>query len=197
LTVVIPTFNERDNIGPLVELLDTVLRDVNLGGIFVDYDSPDGTAERIREISRRDRRVRCLQRIGRRASRRPASKGPYGGRFSRGLCGAFPDRDSRFFWISWHHRRGRYESARCPASFANGSTARANSLCDLRPRHGRECRHRRLHLFQERDLVARRPCRRRRRIGLELRRLFSLHVVTKIRIGSEALSFSASRLELS
>jgi dolichol-phosphate mannosyltransferase len=34
--------------------------------IFVDDDSPDGTAERIREISRRDRRVRCLQRIGRR-----------------------------------------------------------------------------------------------------------------------------------
>jgi dolichol-phosphate mannosyltransferase len=44
--------------------------------IFVD-DSPDGTSERIREISRRDRRVRCLQWIGRRASRRPASKGPW------------------------------------------------------------------------------------------------------------------------
>ena len=42
--------------------------------IFVDYDSPDGTAERIREISRRDRRVRCLQRIGRRASPRNRSK---------------------------------------------------------------------------------------------------------------------------
>jgi dolichol-phosphate mannosyltransferase len=34
--------------------------------IFVDDDSPDGTADWIREISRRDRRVRCLQRIGRR-----------------------------------------------------------------------------------------------------------------------------------
>jgi hypothetical protein len=41
-------------------------------------------------------------------------------------------------------------------------------LCDLRPRRGRECRHRRLFLFQERGLVARRPCRHRRRIGLEL-----------------------------
>jgi dolichol-phosphate mannosyltransferase len=66
LTLVIPTLNERDNIGPLVDLLDEVLDTVNWEVIFVDDDSPDGTAERIREISRRDRRVRCLQRIGRR-----------------------------------------------------------------------------------------------------------------------------------
>ena len=66
LTVVIPTLNERDNIGPLVELLDAVLETVSWEVIFVDDDSPDGTAERIREISWRDRRVRCLQRLGRR-----------------------------------------------------------------------------------------------------------------------------------
>jgi dolichol-phosphate mannosyltransferase len=66
LTVVIPTLNERDNIGPLLELLDAALDTVSWEVIFVDDDSPDGTAERIREISRRDRRVRCLQRIGRR-----------------------------------------------------------------------------------------------------------------------------------
>ena len=66
LTVVIPTLNERANIGPLVELLDAVLETVSWEVIFVDDDSPDGTAERIREISRRDRRVRCLQRLGRR-----------------------------------------------------------------------------------------------------------------------------------
>jgi dolichol-phosphate mannosyltransferase len=66
LTLVIPTLNERDNIGPLVDLLDEVLDKVSWEVIFVDDDSPDGTAERVREISRRDRRVRCLQRIGRR-----------------------------------------------------------------------------------------------------------------------------------
>ena len=66
LTVVIPTLNERDNIGPLVELVDAVLDTVGWEVIFVDDDSPDGTADWIREISRRDRRVRCLQRIGRR-----------------------------------------------------------------------------------------------------------------------------------
>jgi dolichol-phosphate mannosyltransferase len=66
LTLVIPTLNERDNIEPLVDLLDAALDTVSWEVIFVDDDSPDGTAERIREIGRRDRRVRCLQRIGRR-----------------------------------------------------------------------------------------------------------------------------------
>jgi dolichol-phosphate mannosyltransferase len=66
LTVVIPTLNEKDNIGPLIESLDAVLDGVSWEVIFVDDDSPDSTAERIREISRHDRRVRCLQRIGRR-----------------------------------------------------------------------------------------------------------------------------------
>src|SRR5712671_4164099 len=66
LTLVIPTLNERDNIGSLVHLLDAVLEAVSWEVIFVDDDSSDGTAERIREIGRRDRRVRCLQRLGRR-----------------------------------------------------------------------------------------------------------------------------------
>ena len=66
LAVVIPTLNEKDNVVPLVELLDAVLDGVSWEVIFVDDDSPDATAKRIREISRRDRRVRCLQRIGRR-----------------------------------------------------------------------------------------------------------------------------------
>ena len=64
--MVIPTLNERYNIGPLVDLLDAVLDTVSWEVIFVDDDSPDGTSERIREIGRRDRRVRCLHRIGRR-----------------------------------------------------------------------------------------------------------------------------------
>ena len=41
MTVVIPTLNERDNIGPLVELLDAVLDTVSWEVIFVDDDSPD------------------------------------------------------------------------------------------------------------------------------------------------------------
>jgi dolichol-phosphate mannosyltransferase len=66
LTVVVPTFNERDNIGPLLERLSTVLAGIAWEAIFVDDDSPDGTAEAVRTIARRDARVRCLQRVGRR-----------------------------------------------------------------------------------------------------------------------------------
>ena len=38
LTLVIPTLNERDNIGPLVDLLDAVLEAVSWEVIFVDDD---------------------------------------------------------------------------------------------------------------------------------------------------------------
>jgi len=66
LTIVVPTFNERDNVEPLLELLTSVLEHVDWEVIFVDDDSSDGTAGRVREIASRDPRVRCLQRIGRR-----------------------------------------------------------------------------------------------------------------------------------
>jgi dolichol-phosphate mannosyltransferase len=66
LAVVVPTFNERDNVEPLLELLGSVLEDVDWEVIFVDDDSADGTAARVREIALHDPRVRCLQRIGRR-----------------------------------------------------------------------------------------------------------------------------------
>src|SRR6476646_10544752 len=34
--------------------------------VFVDDDSPDGTAERIRALGERDPRIRCIRRIGQR-----------------------------------------------------------------------------------------------------------------------------------
>src|SRR5204863_10138402 len=34
--------------------------------IFVDDDSPDGTSDEIKSIAVRDRRIRCIRRIGRR-----------------------------------------------------------------------------------------------------------------------------------
>jgi dolichol-phosphate mannosyltransferase len=66
LTIVIPTFNERGNIDPLLERLRRTLADIDWEVIFVDDDSNDGTTERLREIADRDARVRFLQRIGRR-----------------------------------------------------------------------------------------------------------------------------------
>ncbi len=66
LTVVVPTFNEAANVAAVVEAVDRALAGVDWELMFVDDDSPDGTAERVRAVAEADRRVRCLQRIGRR-----------------------------------------------------------------------------------------------------------------------------------
>jgi dolichol-phosphate mannosyltransferase len=66
LTIVVPTLNERDNLEPLLALLCTALGETSWEVIFVDDDSSDGTADHGRRLARRDPRVRCLQRIGRR-----------------------------------------------------------------------------------------------------------------------------------
>jgi dolichol-phosphate mannosyltransferase len=66
LAVVIPTLNERENVGPLFAGLDKALAGIAWEAIFVDDDSPDGTAVAVRELGRRDPRARILQRVGRR-----------------------------------------------------------------------------------------------------------------------------------
>ena len=66
LAVVIPTFNEKANVPTLIAKLDQALAGRSWEAIFVDDDSPDGTAQAVREIGRLDRRVRVIQRIGRR-----------------------------------------------------------------------------------------------------------------------------------
>ena len=66
LCVVVPTFNESDNVEILMERLDRVLRGIDWEVVFVDDDSPDGTTRRVRALAQRDRRARCIRRIGRR-----------------------------------------------------------------------------------------------------------------------------------
>jgi dolichol-phosphate mannosyltransferase len=66
LTIVIPTFNERENVAKLVNQLDQALAGIAWEAIFVDDQSPDGTADAVRELGRRDPRVRGLLRFGRR-----------------------------------------------------------------------------------------------------------------------------------
>lgn len=66
LGVVVPTFNERANVLELLRRLDAILGDTAYEVIVVDDDSPDGTAAAVREVAASDRRVRVLQRVGRR-----------------------------------------------------------------------------------------------------------------------------------
>jgi dolichol-phosphate mannosyltransferase len=66
LTVVVPCFNERPNVAPLIERLDAALRGIAWEVVYVDDNSPDGTAAEVRRLAQSDPRVRCLRRIGRR-----------------------------------------------------------------------------------------------------------------------------------
>ncbi len=66
LAVVIPTYNERENVRILVAGLRSVLDGISWEAIFVDDDSPDGTADEIRKIGATDRSIRLIHRIGRR-----------------------------------------------------------------------------------------------------------------------------------
>ena len=56
LSVVVPAYNERDNVAELIERLDAALRGVVWEVIYVDDDSPDGTANEVRARARVDRR---------------------------------------------------------------------------------------------------------------------------------------------
>ena len=70
MSVVAPTFNESKNILALIESLEACLSPILEQSawevIFVDDNSPDGTAALVREIARTRPHVRCLQRFGRR-----------------------------------------------------------------------------------------------------------------------------------
>jgi dolichol-phosphate mannosyltransferase len=66
LSIVIPTFKERGNVAELVRRLDQALAGIAWEAIFVDDNSPDGTAEAVKEIGAGDSRVRCIRRVGRR-----------------------------------------------------------------------------------------------------------------------------------
>ena len=66
LSVVIPTYKERGNVEILVQRLDAALSGIAWEAIFVDDDSPDGTADAVKRIANEDPRVRCLRRVSRR-----------------------------------------------------------------------------------------------------------------------------------
>jgi len=66
LSIVVPTFNERTNVPILVERLSRLLPSADWELVFVDDNSPDGTAAVARAIGETDSRVRCIRRFRRR-----------------------------------------------------------------------------------------------------------------------------------
>jgi dolichol-phosphate mannosyltransferase len=67
LSVIVPTYNESENVPLLVAKLTEVLAGISWEVIFVDDDSRDGTSAVVRKLSRTvSTNVRVVQRIGRR-----------------------------------------------------------------------------------------------------------------------------------
>lgn len=66
LTVIVPTFNERANVPRMVERLHATLDGVAWQAVFVDDDSPDGTADAVKQIAATDARIQCIRRVRRR-----------------------------------------------------------------------------------------------------------------------------------
>ncbi len=75
LAIILPTLNERGNLGPLVERIAAAMGPYGWEVIIVDDDSRDGTADEARTLALTDPRVRVIQRIGRRGLASAAIEG--------------------------------------------------------------------------------------------------------------------------
>jgi dolichol-phosphate mannosyltransferase len=62
LSVVIPSYNEAENIGLLLERLATTLKDIDYEIIVVDDDSPDLTWQVVERLARENPRISVLRR---------------------------------------------------------------------------------------------------------------------------------------
>jgi dolichol-phosphate mannosyltransferase len=63
ISIVIPVYNELGNVAHLVKQLDKALAGRQWEALFVDDDSPDGTADEVRRICLDDPRIRLILRI--------------------------------------------------------------------------------------------------------------------------------------
>jgi dolichol-phosphate mannosyltransferase len=61
ILVIIPTYNEKDNIGKIIPLV--LKQDPDIEVLVVDDNSPDGTGKIVEEIISTNRRVKLIQRV--------------------------------------------------------------------------------------------------------------------------------------
>ena len=65
LSIVIPTYNEKDNILKILGMLKKVLKSITHEIIFVDDNSPDGTSAVVKDCMKTSSKIRLIHRIGR------------------------------------------------------------------------------------------------------------------------------------
>jgi dolichol-phosphate mannosyltransferase len=65
LSVVLPTYNERNNVAPIAAELLPLQAHFALEILFVDDDSADGTAEEVKRLAHQHPAVRLIRRVGR------------------------------------------------------------------------------------------------------------------------------------
>ncbi|PTY38681.1 hypothetical protein BGP77_10895 [Saccharospirillum sp. MSK14-1] len=90
LSLVVPTYNEVENVPVLVQRLRQTLSEYRWEVIFVDDDSPDGTLAAIQELAERDERIRYISRQGQRGLNSACKEGVMA---ARGECVAIMDAD--------------------------------------------------------------------------------------------------------
>jgi len=66
LSVIVPTFNEAQNVSELAARLERALDGIQWEAIIVDDNSPDGTSAVAKAVAAKNPRIRCLRRLGRR-----------------------------------------------------------------------------------------------------------------------------------
>ena len=66
VSIIVPCYNEKNNVLPLFRALETALVGWRWEAIYVDDNSPDGTIEEIRKLARQDIRARGILRVNKR-----------------------------------------------------------------------------------------------------------------------------------
>ena len=65
LSIVLPTYNERENIHLVLKDIFHLASDYSLEILIVDDNSTDGTSEIVKSLAKKDSRIRLIRRVGR------------------------------------------------------------------------------------------------------------------------------------
>ena len=78
LSIIIPTYNEKENISKILDKLKKALKGNEYEIIFVDDNSPDGTSDEVKNFMKESSNIRLIHRIGRRGLSGAVIEGIFG-----------------------------------------------------------------------------------------------------------------------